>query len=63
MTKSTKHEFIVWLIKLLIENKTTIESANPGVTFDVDGMVVYLTGLDEAYMAEIGKITALEQAK
>ena len=63
MTKSTKHEFIVWLIKLLIENKTTIESANPGVTFDVDGMVAYLTGLDEAYMAEIGKITALEQAK
>ena len=63
MTKSTKHEFIVWLIKLLIENKTTIMGANPEVTFDVDGMIVYLTGLDEAYMAEIGKITAMEQAK
>jgi len=45
MTKSTEHEFIAWLIKLLIENKTTIMEANPEVSFDVDGMIVYLTGI------------------
>lgn len=63
MTKSTKHEFIVWLIQLLVENKSTIEDANPTVTFDVDGMITYLRALELAYIAEVGKITALEQAK
>ncbi len=63
MTKSTKHEFIVWLIQLLIENQTTIENANTEVTFDVAGMILYLKALEAAYIVEIGKITALEQAK
>ena len=63
MTKSTKHEFIVWIIQLLIENKITIMEANPDVTFDVDGMITYLKALDAGYVAEVGKITALEQAK
>ncbi|MEI6823834.1 MAG: hypothetical protein WCL51_18035 [Bacteroidota bacterium] len=63
MTKSTSHEFIVWLIQLLIENKPTIEDANPTVTFDVDGLISYLKALDLAYITEVGKITALEQAK
>ncbi len=63
LTKAGKNDFSIWVEQTLIENKLTIEAANPDVTFDVEGYVTLIGLKKAAYVAEIGKGTALNQAK
>lgn len=63
LTKADKNDFCIWIIQMLIENKVTIEAASLLILFDVDAFVDQNETLQTAYVAEIGKGSALNQAK
>ena len=63
LTKAGKNDFCMWIIQMLIENKVVIEAANTLVLIDTDGYVDQNEALKVAYIAEIGKGSALNQAK
>ncbi len=63
MTRSLKSVFARWFISILKANKTTIETSNPNITFDVTGHVTELETKETAFVDEEGKVSALVQAK
>jgi len=62
-TEAQKNAFSDWMLDLLKDpqNKTTIETAKPGVTFDTAGNVTLLTGKLTAQTGKEGKIVSLQE--
>jgi hypothetical protein len=63
LTEALKAAFAVWMKGILHDNKNTIESAKPGISFDTDGLKNGIGSRQAQYEAEEGKLTALEEQK